>query len=45
MSIFASNIYHLVTPRFNEGKVKRATPTSIIYSKHHIKCTKCDVMF
>ena len=37
------HIYHLVTPRFNEGGFNEPTSTSIIFTRHHIFLVDADV--
>ena len=39
-----THIYHLETRRFNDGNIKIPTPTSILFTKHHIYTSKCDVL-
>ena len=38
------NIYHLETRRFNDGTLNYPPFTSIIFLKHHIYTSKCDVL-
>jgi hypothetical protein len=37
IKIVGSIIYHLVTPRFNEGTLCFSLLTSIIFTRHHIE--------
>ena len=39
-----THIYHLETRRFNDGTLNDPPFTSIIFAKHHIYTSKCDVL-
>ena len=43
-TLISNNIYHLETPRFNEGTKINPLLTFSIYSKHHIYTSKWDVL-